>query len=464
MSRRTLRTPPGMRDFLPSEKRQREWVIGRIRAVFERFGYEPIETPALELLETLKGKLGEEGEQLLFKVLRRGTALEDLRLGRVSQVTVTDYDEVVDYALPYDLTVPFSRFLAMHPNLPRPFKRYQIQRVWRAEKPQRGRYREFYQCDVDVAGSESMLADAEIITVAIEALLELGFTDFRTRIGHRKILDGLVEWAGGAERFTDICVSIDKLEKIGLSGVREELARREVPQEVAARLLGQLTETGEASAQLTRLERTLADTRNGPAGIAEMRELLDALAAMGLPQDRYLFDLNLARGLDYYTGPVFETFVETPPIGSLTGGGRYDDLIGRFSGQPLAATGTSIGLERILDVMQEFDMLPTSRAVSEVLVTIFDDASRIPALRLAAELRRAGICTEFPLRRTKGLRQQIAYASSKQIPLLAILGPDELREDRVTLRAGPGNQRSVARADVAAEARRFLQELVRTPA
>lgn len=459
MSRKALRTPSGMRDFLPKEKRQRDWVTNRIRAVFERYGYEPIETPSMELFETLKGKLGEEGEQLLFKVLRRGTDLEKLRLGRVSQVIVDDYDAIVDYALPYDLTVPFSRFLAMNSNLPRPFKRYQIQRVWRAEKPQRGRYREFYQCDVDVAGTESMLADAEIIAIVVETLRDLGFTDFCTRIGHRKILDGLVEWAGGEEQFSDICVAIDKLEKIGAAGVRDELTRRGVPAAVSQKLLAQLGETGEAHALLSRLETTLTATRRGPDGIAEMRELLAALEAMGVPAENYSFDLNLVRGLDYYTGPVYESFVRTPPIGSLTGGGRYDDLIGRFTGQPVPATGTTIGFERILDVMKESGMLPPYRGVSELLVTVFGDETRTASLQLASELRQAGLRTEFPLRRTKGLRQQIAYASSKGIPLLVILGPDELRAGQVTLRAGPQNQRTVDRADLVSEVRRFLQEL-----
>jgi histidyl-tRNA synthetase len=450
-----------MRDFLPEEKRQRDWVVSRIRAVFERYGYEPIETPSLELFETLRGKLGEEGEQLIFKVLRRGTQLDDLRLGRIDCASFESFDDAVDYALPYDLTVPFSRFLAMHPNIPRPFKRYQIQRVWRAEKPQRGRYREFYQCDVDVAGTESMLADAEIVAITIETLLDLGFEEFHTRIGHRKILDGLVEFAGAQDRFTDICVSIDKIEKIGPDGVRAEMARRGVPREAAEKILELLELKGSSQEILTRLEQVLADTRNGPQGIAETRELLEALDAMDVPAERYLFDLHLVRGLDYYTGPVYESFVSTPPIGSLTGGGRYDELIGRFTGQPIPATGTTIGLERIIDVMKEFSMLPPSRSSTELLVTIFDGETRNASLSLAGELRKAGICAEVPLRPAKGLKKQIAYANSKGIPLLAILGPDEIAAQKVTLRAGPQNQRTVARPEIVKETRAFLDELKR---
>ncbi len=453
------RTPPGMRDFPPEEMRQREWVIGRIRSIFESYGYAPIETPALELFEVLKGKLGEEGEQLLFKVLRRGTALEDLRLGRVSSVTVTDYDDVVDYALPYDLTVPFSRFLAMNPNLPRPFKRYQIQRVWRAEKPQRGRYREFYQCDVDVAGTESMLADAEIIAISIETLRDLGFREFTTHIGHRKLLDGLVESAGGSPHFHAICVAIDKLDKIGPAGVAAEMTARGVPAAIATAILDRAALAGSPDEVLAQLEGQLAGTRLGPSGVAETRELFEILSAMEVPREHYCLDLRLVRGLDYYTGPVYESIVRTPAIGSLTGGGRYDELIGRFTGQPTPATGTTIGLERIIDVMKEFRMLPGRGGGSEVLVAVFDAATRNAALALSGELRRGGLRAEILLRPAKGLRQQIAYASEKGIPLMAIIGPDEIAEKRVTLRAGPGNQRTVAREQVVAEARAFLAEL-----
>lgn len=456
MSPKELRTPPGMRDFAPEEKRQRDWVIERIRAVFERYGYEPIETPSLELFDTLKGKLGEEGEQLLFKILRRGTALDDLRLGRVEAASFHSFDEAVDYALPYDLTVPFARFLAMHPDIPRPFKRYQIQRVWRAEKPQRGRYREFYQCDVDVAGSDSMLADAELVALVVDVLRELGFREFTTRIGHRKILDGIVESAGGAASLRDICIAIDKLDKIGDAGVREELAARKVPRDVAEQVLARLASDQPVEKLLAELQHSLSGTRVGAAGVAEMRELLAALRQMEVPDSFYRFDLHLVRGLDYYTGPVFESVVESPPIGSLTGGGRYDELIGRFTGQPLPATGTSIGLERIIDVMREHGMLPRFEAITEVLVTVFDDESRAESLKLAGELRRAGVRTEVPLGRGRGLRPQIAYASSKGIPLLAIIGPDEIQSGTVVLRAGPKDQLTVPRSQVVGQIRRRL--------
>ena len=451
--------PPGTRDFDATELRQREAVIDRIRAVFERYGYEPLQTPSLEMFETMKGKLGEESEQLLFKVLRRGTALENLRLGRVAQVTISDYDDVVDYVLPYDLTVPFARYLAMHPELPLPFKRYQIQRVWRADKPQRGRYREFSQCDVDVAGTSELLADAEIVAITIEALRALGFERFETRIGHRKLLVGLVEAAGGSGHFHDICVAIDKLDKIGRAGVEEEMTRRGVPAPAAARVLAAIETPGSDEDILARLDGALANTAQGPAGVREMRELLRSLAALGVPRENYRVDLRLVRGLDYYTGPVHESVVTEPAIGSLSGGGRYDELIGRYAGQPVPATGASLGLERIIDVMKELRMLPAPPGASEALVTVFDATTRDASLALAGELRRAGVHTEVLLKSVKGLRPQIAYASEKGIPLLVILGPDEIAAGEVTLRAGPGNQRRVPRTRIVEELRAFLAAL-----
>ena len=456
MSRKDLRTPRGMRDFPPAEKRRREWVIGRIRTIFERYGYEPIETPSVELFDVMRGKLGEEGEQLLFKILRRGTPLEDLRLGRISSVTVTDFDEIVDSALRFDLTVPFARFLAMHQDLPRPFKRYQIAPVWRAERQQRGRFREFYQCDVDIAGSALMLADAEIITIVVETLCDLGFKDFETRIGHRKILSGLIEVAGGEAQAKEISVAIDKFDKIGEPGVREELAARGVPADVTAAILDLIGIEGSTAQILTQLEGKIGDTAQGPAGIAETRELFELIDAMGIAQPHARLDLRLVRGLDYYTGPVYESIVTAPAIGSLTGGGRYDELIGNFTGQALPAVGTSIGLERIIEVMKEFEMFPETLRGTEILVAIFDETARNESLALAAELRRAGLRCEIYLRRPKGLKKQITYANAKGIPVIAVLGPDEIAAGEVTLRAGAETQLRVKRAEVAAAAERFL--------
>lgn len=456
MSRKDLRTPRGMRDFAPPEKRRREWVVGRIRTIFERYGYEPIETPSVELFDVLRGKLGEEGEQLLFKILRRGTELEDLRLGRIEKVTVTDFDAIVDSALRFDLTVPFSRFLAMHQDLPRPFKRYQIQPVWRAERQQRGRFREFYQCDVDIAGSELMLADAEIIAIVAETLVDLGFKDFETRIGHRKILSGLIEVAGGKEWAREIAVAIDKFDKIGDEGVRAEMADRAVPAEVIERIMELIAIKGTTAEILTQLEPKIGQTALGPEGIAETRELFELIDAMEIAVPYAKLDLRLVRGLDYYTGPVYESIVTEPAIGSLTGGGRYDQLIGKFSGIDLPATGTSIGLERIIEVMKEFEMFPADLGGTEILVAIFDETARNESLALARELRGVGLRTEIALRPPKGLKKQISYASAKGIPVIAVLGPDEIAAGEVTLRAGRDRQERVKRAEIGVEAQRFL--------
>ncbi len=459
MSREKPRTPRGMRDFVPEEKRRRDFVAGRIRAIFERYGYEPIETPAVELFSVLRGKLGDEGEQLLFKIMRRGTALEDLRLGKVQSVTVEDFDEVVDSALRFDLTVPFSRFLAAHRDLPRPFKRYQIAPVWRAERQQRGRFREFYQCDIDVAGSDSMIADAEIISIVVETLLDLGFEDFTTHIGHRKLLSGLIESAGGLDYLKDISTSIDKFDKIGLAGVTEEMGRRGVPGDIAAKMLELISISGSTEEVLKSVEKVVAGTQTGEQGIAETRELFGNLNALGVPEKNRLLDLRLVRGLDYYTGPVFESIVQKPAIGSLTGGGRYDNLIKKFIGEELPAVGTSIGFERIIDVMNEFKMFPHLPGATEVLVTIFNDSTRNDSLALAGELRRAGIRCETPLKRVKGLKKQITYARDKKIPILAILGPDEISNGELILRSGPEDQRSIKRGDAPIVVRQFLDQL-----
>ncbi len=459
MARQEYRTPRGMRDFAPAEKRRRDWVVGRMRTIFERYGYEPIETPSVELYEVLKGKMGEEGDQLLFKILRRGTELEDLRLGKVSSVAVKRYEDVVDSALRFDLTVPFARFLSAHQDLPRPFKRYQIERVWRAERQQRGRYRELYQCDVDVAGTDSMLADAEIVALTVETLLDLGFSNFQTRIGHRKLLGAMVESIGGQEYFKDVCISVDKLDKIGPEGVKEEMRGRGIPPEVTQNVLERASLKGKWQEILDHLEKSLTGTQHGERGLAEMRELFEALAALGVPEKHYRLDLCLVRGLDYYTGPVYESIVTEPAIGSITGGGRYDELIGRFTGQPIPATGTSLGLERIIEVMKEFSMFPDLGAGCELLVAAFDASVTGECLALASELRNAGLRCEAPLKAPKGLKPQISYAANKGIPLIAILGPDEVAAGEVTLRSGPKDQRRVARKEAAEEARRFLEEL-----
>lgn len=460
-------TLKGTRDFLPERMIVRQWVIGVIRQIFERYGFDPLETPALELAETLRGKYGEEADQLVYYFVDRG--------GR-------------ELGLRYDLTVPMARVVAMYPDLPRPFKRYQMQPVWRADRPRKGRYREFWQCDVDTVGSSSMLADAEIVAIIYEVLARLGFRQFRIRINDRKLLNGLAQYAGVAPADApDVFRAIDKLDKIGLAGVRRELLTRIPPELQAARTLAAAEKptapervpfldeaTADRILELIAVrgsaDETLADLRarmgTVPAaaeGIAELEELVGYLRDLDVPADCYQIDLSLARGLEYYTGPIFETEVEQEVaegrIGSVTGGGRYDNLIGLFTERSLPATGTTIGLERIIDVMEELGQIPPEvrRTVSVVLVTVFSRDLMGESLRLVRELRLAGLNAEVALS-ADSLGAQLRYADRKGIPLAAILGPEEVASDNVVLRdLRDGTQESVPRLLLAERIRARLE-------
>lgn len=449
----------GTRDFLPHMMRQRQYVIDKVRSIFERYGYEPMETPALERWDVLKGKFGDEGEKLLFKILRRGGALDELRLGKCEKVEFENFDDVVDLALRYDLTVPFSRVLAMHNDLPKPFKRYQIQPVWRADRPQKGRFREFYQCDVDVAGSTSMVADAEIVAITHDALHELGFEQFRIRLNHRKLLNGLVASSGGAEFFQDICISIDKLDKVGVDGVRKELIARGVSEDVIDNVLEWTEISGDPEVLLPQIAERIGDHEEGQQGLQELKTLYSALRALGVNIDHVPLDLSLIRGLDYYTGPIFETIVDEPAIGSLSGGGRYDNLIEKFSGQSVPAVGGTIGLERIIVVMEELGMLDQVQAGTELLVTVFNDACLEASLSFAQQMRNAGIKTEIYLQPDSKMKRQFKYATQADIPLIAVLGPDEIEEGRVTLRASRDHKANVSLEEAPETARTMLEEI-----
>ncbi len=404
----------GTRDFLPAQMVKRNYVVNIIKSVFEKYGFEPLETPTMELWETLSGKYGDEGDRLTYRFIDRGKREVGLR---------------------YDLTVPLSRVIAMYPQLPKPFKRYQVQPVWRADKPQKGRFREFYQCDVDVVGSESMLADAEIIAVLYESLKQLGFNKFKIRINSRKILSGITEVSGAEqEREADVARAIDKMDKIGIEGVRDELLERGIPQTGADRILEILRIEGSNTERLDQTAELLKSSETGMAGIREIRELFGYMEMYKISDEDILFDLYLARGLDYYTGPIFETVVEEPRIGSITGGGRYDKLIGLFSGQEQPATGSSIGMERIITVMDELDMFPDHlQTPVTALVTVFDPDSLPYSVRIAGKLREAGINTDLYTGKSK-LRGQFGLANDKGIPLVVIAGPDEIANEQANLK------------------------------
>ena len=404
----------GTRDFLPEQMIKRNYVVTIIKEVFEKFGFDPLETPALELWETLSGKYGEEGDRLTYRFIDRGKREVGLR---------------------YDLTVPLSRVIAMYPEIPMPFKRYQVQPVWRADKPQKGRFREFYQCDIDIIGSSSMLADAEIIAAFHRVLTRLNFQKFTIRINSRKILSGIAEISGtNPEKEAEVARAIDKFDKIGINGVREELINRGIKPDGANKILQVLNIDGSNSGRLEKLSNLLQASQPGQDGIKEMKDLLSYLRMLEVPEDQILFDLYLARGLDYYTGPIYETRVDEPKIGSITGGGRYDNLIGLFSGKNLPATGSSIGLERIVTVMDELEMFPKNLKTSvQVLVTIFDSTTLQYSLKITNLLRDRNINCDLYSGNSK-LRGQFGLANDRNIPITVVAGPDEMEKNTVNVK------------------------------
>ena len=415
------RTEParGMRDFLPEDVRRRAYVIGIITRVYERHGFEPLETPAVENLDTLMGKYGEEGNQLIFKILKRG---EHEASGQA------------DLALRYDLTVPLARVIAHHQSrLPRLFKRYQIQPVWRADRPARGRFREFYQCDVDALGSTSPVIEAELCGAVSEALAALGFHDFVIRLNHRQLLSALLAAAGVPDpRHADALVAIDKLDKIGAAGVAQELAQRGIAADAAAALLA-MFQTSVAEGELDRLSSFVGDDERGRNAVDNLRTIM-TLAAATPAAGKLRVDPTLARGLSYYTGAIMEINV-ADLAGSLGGGGRYDNLVGMFLGQDVPACGFSLGLERILVVMAERGMFPPALATTpaDVMIAVFDAADMPHALRVAGQIRAAGVRV-LVYGDAEKIGKQIKYADARGIPYVALLGGDEIAAGTVTVK------------------------------
>ncbi len=409
------RVPRGMRDILPEQMIRRQYVIDVIREVFEESGFEPLQTPAMELSEVLTGKYGPDAEKLIYQAGHTG-GKEDI-------------------SLRYDLSVPLCRVVAMYPQLPKPFKRYQIDPVWRAERPQKGRYRQFFQCDADTVGSDSMLADAENVNLIYQVLTRLGFKQFMIHLNDRKVITGIGQYSGvPAELLGGLYRSIDKLDKIGLEGVNRELRENDIPEDVIDELLALLQIEGDAENVLSELEAQLGDFEIAREGMAELKELIGFMDTLGIPEEFYKINVSMVRGLEYYTGPIYET-VQNPSIGSITGGGRYDELIGSFSKQSFPATGTSFGIERIIDLMDEFEMYPSTvgKTVTQVLMTVFDEDLLNESLKLATQLRQGGIRTEIYHRPGK-LATQMKYADTKGIPYAVILGSDELESGNAAIR------------------------------
>jgi histidyl-tRNA synthetase len=493
-----------MRDILPQKMILRQYVIEVIQDVFEEFGFEPLQTPALELEETLMGKYGPDAERLIYKSYHRG-GKEKL-------------------CMRYDLSVPLCRVVAQHQDLMKPFKRYQIAPVWRADRPQKGRYREFYQCDADTVGSASMLADAETLNIIYEILNRLGFEEFLMRFNNRKIINGIGQFAGVPDGLLGgLYRSIDKLGKISLEGVRAELRqtglddalailrkseipekvwgdlieplrtgdiaasesvlreagiddrtvtevvsqlaaldlaeRAVIPDEVIGRLLEFLQIGGSNEEILAQLREWLGDYPEALEGIAELEEIIEYLEALGIPDAYYQVVPSMVRGLEYYTGPIYETVVEKPDIGSITGGGRFDELVGMFMDYSYPATGTTIGIERIIDVMEEREMFPpgVGTTVAQVLVTQFNPDLVTESLKVAHNLRKEGVNTELYFENDP-LGDQIRYALKKGIPYLAIIGPEEVAAGKVTIRnLELEQQETVDREKVVARIRSWQQ-------
>lgn len=437
----------GTRDFSPKEMERRNYIFNTIRKTFEKYGYNEIQTPSFENLNTLTGKYGDEGDQLIFKILNSG----DFK----SKVTGEDYaglnsqaltSRFSDKALRYDLTVPFARYVVMHKNdITFPFKRYQIQPVWRADRPQRGRYREFYQCDADVVGSDSFLNEAEFVVIYREVLTQLGLKDFTIKFNNRKILSGIAEMLGREDLIIPMTVAIDKLDKIGVDGVEKELKERGFSDEQVTKLRPVFTLNGENEAKLSTLRNLLSQSEIGMKGIEEIEEVMDYIHGLSPETINYFeVDITLARGLNYYTGSIIEVKTNEVAMGSIGGGGRYDDLTGMFGLKDLSGVGISFGADRIYDVLEELNLFPLHSMVStQVLITNFDEKAEKYALPILQRLRDAGVSAELYPNSSK-LKRQMTYANAKNIPFVLLIGDTEMGSGLLTLKnMDSGDQQSL---------------------
>ncbi len=411
MAKIDARVFKGARDFLPEQMLQRERIVHLMRSVFKKYGYDPVETPAIEYLNVLTGKYGDEADRLIYK-LNYKTGSKD------------------EAALHYDLTVPFSRMVAMHPDLPIPFKRYQIQPVWRADRPQphQGRFREFYQCDVDCVGSESMLIEAELIAINFEILTALNIPDFLIKINNRKILNGITEYIGLDKTYvSEVCTSIDKLDKVAWTEVEKELSEKNIPTASIQKLHDLISK----EITLEALKTELSGIEIAQEGIRELEDIFNYLQVLQVPATSYTFDISLARGLDYYTGPIYEIKLSNHPhIGSLGGGGRYNGLIAYFGGRDLPSVGTSLGLDRIYTALEQLNLLTTEKTSTKVLVCNFGKSTLQASLEWTAELRKNGIAAELYPDATK-MGKQFTYCDKKQIPFVCIIGEEELQNNLI---------------------------------
>ena len=443
MSHNKPSIPKGTRDFSPAEMVKRNFIFDTIKEVFTKYGYLPLETPAMENLDTLLGKYGEEGDKLLFKILnsgdfRQGLGTDDLNTSTAGALSL----KICEKGLRYDLTVPFARYVVQHQHeILFPFRRYQIQPVWRADRPQKGRYREFYQCDADVIGSDSLLNEVELIQIMDEVFTKLSVRA-GIKINNRKILSAISEYVGEAGRMTDLTVAMDKLDKIGEENVFAELREKGVSPEAVEKIRPLLKISGKPAEKLSALSNILKNSATGSKGIEEMQKIFAYIGELPLinPVE---FDITLARGLTYYTGAIFEVKAADMEIGSICGGGRYDDLTGIFGLPGTSGVGVSFGADRIYDVMTNFGLFPSeSTSSSRILIANFGEKESAYCLSLLVKLRNAGIPAELYPDAVK-LGKQLNYASARQIPYVALVGENEIREERITVKnLATGEQKS----------------------
>ena len=427
--------PKGTRDFGPLQMARRNYILDTIKDTFRLFGYQQLETPAMENLSTLTGKYGDEGDQLLFKILNSGDFLKNVNFDDIAAGAPKVLPKVAEKGLRYDLTVPFARYVVMNRNeIVFPFKRFQIQPVWRADRPQRGRYREFYQCDADVVGTDSLICEAEILLMIRRVFSHLKLSDYTIKINNRKILTGISEVIGQPGREGDLCVAIDKLDKIGWEKVQEELQQRGFAAESIDKLSPIVALENSNAEKIAFLETFLHDSATGLQGLRELKEIFEVLAGFGEGEEKVDFDVVLARGLSYYTGAIFEVKINNVSIGSVAGGGRYDNLTGVFGLPDVPGVGFSFGVDRIYDVLEELKIFPESQMDgTQVMIGYMDNEGMTYGLKVLSQVRAKGISAEIYPEAAK-LKKQFNYADKKSIPYVMLVGSEEMAQQKVTIK------------------------------
>jgi histidyl-tRNA synthetase len=444
------RISKGTRDFLPADVQKREYMFGVMRSVFRKYGYQAIETPSFELTSTLMGKYGEEGDRLIFRILNSGEKVKKADVDALNNNELPKFaNSISEKALRYDLTVPFARFVVQHQNeLAFPFKRYQIQPVWRSDRPQHGRYQEFTQCDVDVVGSDSLLYEVECIQIFDEVLSSLKLPGFAIKINNRKILSGIAERSGAGDYLVTIVTAIDKLDKIGKQGVLDELKNKNVPDSAIHALDPLLSFSGSNEEKMSLMTEFLKGSDIGMTGLNELQDVLDHVHSLGLQRGRLEFDITLARGLNYYTGAIFEVAADDVKMGSICGGGRYDDLTAQFGLKDVSGIGISFGADRIYDVLNELNLFPNSTQSSiSYLLLNFGGEDMKSSLDLAQKIRAKGVDCEVYPNKAK-IQKQFKYADTRNARFVIMIGEDERNSNSITLKTmESGVQEKVSRTD-----------------